>query len=53
MLHAYAVGRTPHRKGGAEKIVKIPRTVIGRGIVINVIVITTALSIMILTTREI
>ena len=38
MLNAHPVREPPHRKAGADEVVKLPGAVKGRGVVINVIV---------------
>ena len=38
MLDAYPVREPPHRKAGADEVVKLPGAVLGRGVVVNVIV---------------
>ena len=38
MLNAHPVREPPHRKAGADEVMKLPGTVKGRGVVINVIV---------------
>ena len=38
MLDAHPVREPPHRKAGADEVMKLPGAVLGRGVVINVIV---------------
>ena len=38
MLDAHPVREPPHRKAGANEVMKLPGAVLGRGVVINVIV---------------
>ncbi len=38
MLDAHPVREPPHRKAGADEVVKLPGAVLGRGVVVNVIV---------------
>ena len=37
MLDAHPVREPPHRKAGADEVVKLPGTVLGRGVVVNVV----------------
>ena len=38
MLNTHPVREPPHRKAGADEVVKLPGAVLGRGVVVNVIV---------------